>query len=45
MLLSLVTYSKNTDVSMLDNNITLLNEITRVGETEKWNSSLFFEGH
>ncbi|NHB57512.1 hypothetical protein G9F32_05600 [Acinetobacter sp. 194] len=29
---------------MLDNNITLLNEITRVGETEKWNSSLFFEG-
>lgn len=36
--------SKTMDDNMIDNTIMLINEITRVGETEKWNSSLFFEG-
>lgn len=36
--------AKSLETNMLDNDILLLNEITRVGETEKWNSSLFFEG-
>lgn len=36
--------SKTLGVDMNDNTIILLNEITKVGESEKWNSSIFFEG-
>lgn len=36
--------SKVLGVDMNDNTIILLNEITNVGESEKWNSSVFFEG-
>lgn len=37
-------YSKVMEHKMNDNSILLLSEITRVGESEKWNSSQFFEG-
>lgn len=44
LIFSSVVNSRPMDKIMIDNTIVLINEITRVGETEKWNSSLFFEG-
>ncbi len=43
LIFSSVVNSRPMDKIMIDNTIVLINEITRVGETEKWNSSLFLK--
>lgn len=44
-LMSSSLYSKNIQVNdMSDNSLILLNEIVRIGKTEKWNSSYYLEG-
>lgn len=44
LILNSNTNSRKIGVEMNDNTIILLNEIAKVGESEKWNSSIFFEG-